>query len=272
MLSPRNLALYVRSASRRTWGFGGGGVLGLVALGAVACSETPRARSDGPVVRDASLQDLAVDHPNYECLPDVVPADLRPRAVDRCGGGGTLALSGTRVTVQGTTSGATNQYGGAIRCGGVAPYLGPQRYYTLDLDEAHTYRFTLAPTFEGVLYLASACGENVINADCSSSGATGRTTGAIKAGATGGFVFEPPATGHYELAVDALDSAAAGLFSLTVEIFTTPKAAHCSTPELLTLKGDRASATATTLGATNEFDDTLDCGLGITFDGPQRYY
>ena len=234
-----------------------------------ACSESPGGRLDGGIRLDAP-RDGATDRQVFD-VPDLLVPDQRPAALDRCGGGGFLDLKSGDLTVQGSTKQLSNQYGGAIRCGGAESFAGPQRYYAANLDEEKTYRFTLSPAFDAVFYIASACGEDIINADCSSGGATGATL-AVAAGQTASLIFRPRATGPYELAVDAVEATAEGDFSLRVEVFAAPAAASCQTPEVLTLQNGAASVSDTTLGARNEFGEDLDCSVGLTFDGPQRYY
>ncbi len=179
---------------------------------------------------------------------------------------------GGKLTVQGSTDTGSNQYGSAIRCGGDKSFAAPQRYYAIDLDEDATYRFTLAPQFAAVLYLMSACSEDIINADCSSSGATGALLGPVAAQRSGSLVFRPRATGTYELAIDGIDPADKGAFALTVEVFKAPPEAQCTSAKKLTLQGGVATVSGTTLGATNEHAKLLSCGLGLGFDGPQVYY
>jgi tellurite resistance-related uncharacterized protein len=237
-----------------------------------ACSESPGQRVDGGIRLDAA-RDAAIDRQTFERLPDLLLAsDQRPAAADRCGGGGFLVPVGGKLTVQGTTSSGSNQYGSAIRCGGDKAFTAPQRYYAIELDEDATYRFSLAPGFPAVLYLMSACSEDIINADCSSSGATGALLGPVAAQGSGSLIFRPPATGTYELAVDGVDPADSGAFSLTVEVFTAPAEARCSTPKLLTLQGGVVKTSGTTFAAKNDFADVINCGLGLGFDGPQVYH
>lgn len=235
-----------------------------------ACSESPRQRADAGPLRDGA-RDAVVDRQSFERLPDVLPSDARPGAVDRCGGGGFLVPQGSTLTVQGSTTGLGNQYGGAIRCGGAAAFQGPQRYYSIDLDETKTYRFSLSPKFDAAFYLFGACGESIINADCSSGGATGAQL-SVAAGASGSLVFRPRATGSYELAIDSEDAATRGDFALTVEVFASPPEASCATAATLSFSAGVAQVQGTTLGALNEFDAEVGCGLGLDFDGPQVYY
>ncbi|MFH1129792.1 MAG: hypothetical protein V1754_00555 [Pseudomonadota bacterium] len=207
-----------------------------------------------------------------EASPDYFVPDFNPTAHDRCGGGQELVFSAGSVSVSGSTAMATNQYGGAIRCGGPIQFEGPQQYYELSLAAGNTYRFTLESEFSSFIYLSSVCGINAINIDCSSIGATGHSAGPIAAGSSGGFLFSPSISGTYHLAVDSEWESEKGSYDLSVEEFTEPSNGVCAGAVAKLFSGEKLTIQGTTLGAKNEFDEKIGCGLGVDFDGPQVYY
>jgi hypothetical protein len=199
-------------------------------------------------------------------------ADGPPVASDRCGGGPLLEPRDAPVVLSGTTAEATNQYGTGIRCGGSDPFSGPQRYFRVAMNANTTYRLTVQPQFEAMVYLFSACATNVINADCGSGGATGALVGPMAPGSRGSLLFFPSSSGVYILALDSRDAASAGAFELTVEAFDEPENGRCTGATALPLVDGAARVEGSTLGARDEFGGNLVCGLGLTLDGPQVYY
>ena len=187
-------------------------------------------------------------------------------------GASRVTLSGGKATVTGNTSGAKNEFSGAIRCGAKVPLAGPQHYYKVDLTSGRYYRFTLTPQFEGALYIFSECSQNIINSDCSSGGKGGDLAGPVASGKTATLTFTPDATGTYFFAVDSASVADAGTFTLNIEELSPPTHATCKTAKALTLSSGAATVTDTTLGAANEFSSLLTCGLSLKFKGPQVYY
>jgi hypothetical protein len=234
-------------------------------LAPLACEQSGRRSPDA---RDARLEWRFPDSGKR----DRGRADIVPPGSDRCAGAATLLLTDHKVAVQGTTVGAGNEYGSAVRCGEATALAGPQRYYKLTLSELSTYRVTLKPDFDAALYLVSDCSANIINADCGSAGQSGDFTGPVAAGATATLTFAPPAGGDYLLAVDSASATSSGTFQLAVEEFTSAPNGTCTTAAPLALVNDSASVQGTTLGAKNEFGQQITCRLGLDFDGPQAYY
>lgn len=221
---------------------------------------------------DGGARDVLPDRQGLEETPDLAEPDIVPADSDRCGGGPLLDLSSGKVVHQGTTAGANNEFGKAIRCAAPQGLAGPQQYFRVEVVAGMTYRFTLRPTFQAVLYLFSGCTENIINADCGSGGATGAVAGPIPAGSEGKLLFFPEVSGTFLLAVDSRSAAEAGAFELTAEALSSPPNETCASAAPLALQNGVASVAATTLGAHNEFLAGITCGLGLTFDGPQVYY
>jgi hypothetical protein len=234
-----------------------------------ACSESPL-RSDTKL--DGRRTDIYVPWPFPEAGPDSAPPDLYASSTDKCTGAKSITLSSTAVTVTGTTSSAKNEFSSDIRCGEVQGLSGPQRYYRFDLVAGEAYTFTVTPQFGGVFYVFSECAKNLINVDCGSEGATGLFSGAIASGESASETFVAPASGTYYLAVDSASSTEAGSFELTAVEVAAPANASCSSATALALSSGKASVTGTTVGAQNEFQKQVGCGLGVDFDGPQVYY
>ena len=244
-----------------------GTLLLLSAVAAAACSETPQ-RSDA--LPDRGRPDGGRDGRPREAGD--FQADLVGLGSDRCLGAPGTSLGVGKLELQGTTAGASNEYGNGVRCGESGGLAGPQRYYRLELEQGLTYRFELRPSFEAALLLAASCGLNAMNADCGSQGSSGDFVGSVPAGGSGTITFTAPVTGSYRLAVDSASSAAQGPFTLLLEGFAAPANGQCSQAQPLTLTGAKLSVEGNTLGSRNEFPGQLHCGLGVTLDGPQVYY
>lgn len=238
-----------------------------------ACQESPQLL-DGRGPDISSDFRLQLDRPPFSWpeAGDLTGQDVSVAGSDRCVGASNITLVSGAASVTGNTAAAKNEFSGAIRCGGAVPFVGPQHYYKIALTRAKFYRFTLTPQFKGVLYLFSECGKNIINSDCSSGGASGDLAGPVAAGGQARITFSPDDTGTYYLGVDSASSADAGTFTLKAEELAAPKNASCKTAQALTLAAGKATVSGTTLGATNEFSTTLNCGLGVSFIGPQVYY
>jgi hypothetical protein len=191
---------------------------------------------------------------------------------DRCAGAAAVVLTSGKASVKGTTAGAKNEYGAGVRCGETTPLAGPQRYYRIELDAALSYRFELRPAFTAALILFSACGQSTINVDCSSGGASGASSGLVGAGSAAALHFVPPASGTYYISVDSRSPEEAGTFELRVESFASPAQAQCAGALPVVLAGGKVTVQGATLGAKNEFEKQIHCGLGVDFDGPQVYY
>jgi hypothetical protein len=237
-----------------------------------ACSEDSRPRirlTDGHLDRLEGSDFRLPDWRFPDGGPVVIP-DLTTPGSDRCAGAEPLLFSEGKGTVKGTTFGASNEYGDAVRCGEAASLAGPQRYYALSLKAGLTYRLSLRSEFSSVLYLFSDCSANIINTDCGSAGASGAYSGPIPAGGSGTLVFTAKATGTYDVAVDSVSPNALGVFELSVEEFNSPSYARCVAA--LPVELSEGNFQGSTLGATNEFGQQITCHLGVDFDGPQVYY
>ncbi len=240
------------------------------ALLASACSETPQRRDAGDI-GGIHLLDARRDRAAPE-LGDLLAPDLVAPGSDRCTGAAPAVFSGGKASVKGSTAGATNEYGSGIRCGGATPLLGPQRYHRFVLKQGLSYRIELRPEFAAALVLASSCGQNAINTDCGSGGATGAYL-AVSAGGAGALYFTPSSTGDYRIAVDSSSPSAQGGYELTVEEFAAPPNASCASAQALGFApGGKATVQGSTLGAKNEFEGQLRCRMGVALDGPQVYY
>jgi len=241
-------------------------LLPALALTQLACDGSP-SRSDGP--RDVG-RERQFQFPEAGLVPEG-GADLVTPGSDRCLGAAPLPLVDGKAAVQGTTEGASNEYAGGVRCGEASGLVGPQRYYRVALVAGTTYRVELTPSFAAALYLGSACGQATLDTDCGSGGATGGLA-RVAAGASGALFFTPGVAGEYVLAVDSAAPAEKGTFALTVEGFAAPANAVCTGAQPLALAGGSATLQASTLGAKNEWDTQLHCGLAPALSGPQVYY
>jgi hypothetical protein len=230
-----------------------------------ACPEGP---GDRPV--DAGFPDLPPF--NFPEAGDVIALEPPPAGSDQCHGAITVALTGGKALVKGTTSGAINEFGDKLRCGEATGLPGPQRYYKVQLSASTTYRLQLKPQFEAVLYLFVECSQTLINVDCASGGATGLFSGLVASGATKTMFFEPTVTGTHYIAVDSASSSAAGAFELQVEAIPAATHGSCSSAKELKLSSGAVNVVGSTLGAKNEYTTQISCNTGLTFKGPQVYY
>lgn len=230
-----------------------------------ACTEDP---VDRPV--DAGWPDLPPFA--FPEAGDVVNLEPPPAGSDQCTGAIAVTLTAGKALVNGTTSGAVNEFGDKVRCGETAALSGPQRYYKLPMTAGSTYRLQLKPQFDAALYLFGECSQTLINVDCASDGATGLFSGTVTQGSTETFFFEPPATGTYFIAVDSANASAAGAFELQVEQIAAASHGACAAAAELKLTGGKVTVLGSTLGAKNEFSTQITCNTGLTFKGPQVYY
>jgi hypothetical protein len=152
---------------------------------------------------------------------------------------------------------------------------GPQAYYKFDAQAGKSYKITLEGVAANSLYFyvfGTTCTEAGINADCQSGGVSGDFggTGTVSSGGSRAMIFSPTTPGTYTIAVDSNDPYDAGHFNLIVEEFTPPTNGVCTAPTPITLIAGKAVISGTTLGTTNEFGTSLNCGTIV--DGPQAYY
>ena len=184
-----------------------------------------------------------------------------------------LTLVSGKVSLKGTTLGSKNENSKQIGCGLGVDFDGPQVYYSVSLQSATWYRFSLSPDFPASLYVfnsAGTCKAANIEADC--GGISGTVLPLVSKGTTGATAFRPLSSGTYLVAVDALDPKAWGDFGLAIESFTPPGNMTCSKATALTLVGGKASVTGTTAGLLNDLGAHVTCGTGPPLVAPQAYY
>ena len=215
--------------------------------------------------------------PDMPLPPDqAVPVpDGGPLTNATCAKAKSVAFNGTKVTFTGTTSGNANEYGTSVNCGSYTSVMsGSQAYYKVKLTGKQNYRFSLKPAFHYArFYIFNACGAASINSACSSQGKTGAVSAAIYSGYTGIVLFTPPSSGTYYVAVDSTNPSYGGTFSMTIEKYSVPTNFTCAKALTLTLKNKVASVNGTTVGASNEFGTSINCGsYTATYPGNQAYY
>ena len=217
------------------------------------------------------VPDKALPPPD-QALP--TPDKPQPLTNAVCMGATAINFSGSKVTVSGTTTGKTNEYGTGINCGDYTSVMSSsQAYYKVNLVGGQSYRFGLTSQFYSArLYLFTGCGLNKINADCSSSGKSGDVSPSISTGQTGYIYFAAPYTGAFYLAVDGTNPNYTGAFTLTVEKYAIPTNTTCSKAQVLKLVNNAVSVTGTTTTAQNEFGASIKCGGSYTYQGKQVYY
>jgi len=207
--------------------------------------------------------------------PPPPPPDFGPMTNGTCAKAKALTWTGVKITVKGTTSGAKNEYGTGVNCGDYATVMAARQvYYSVPLSAGDTYRFILAPGYSYArLILFQKCGVTGMNADCASEGKTGDVSPSISAGKTGLFLFKPPKSGTWIVAVDGTSNSRHGPFTLSVEKYKAVANDRCASAQLLTFKGGDATVTGHTGGASNEYGSDIHCGhSSYRYAGGQVYY
>ncbi|MCK5799278.1 MAG: hypothetical protein KAI47_18935 [Deltaproteobacteria bacterium] len=163
---------------------------------------------------------IAIDSTSYAGEVTLKVVEFSPPKNAACGNPKALTLIGGTVTESGFTVGAADELVGLIQCGGSDAFAGGQTYYTVNLQAGHDYYVNLATDFAAELYLfsgSSACTATAIEADCASKGVTGDVAAiSSTSGGSAGIRFRPGVTGTFYIAIDAIDAAAMGGYTLKV--------------------------------------------------------
>jgi hypothetical protein len=240
----------------------GGTVLPAVPAGAKgATAFRPKTSGSYLVVVDSSDANAAGDFV-------LTVEDFTPPANMTCEDAVPLTLVGGQVSLSADSSTHLNDLGTVVACGLGQPLVGPQAYYTVDL-EVKPYKLLLKPSFAAVLAAGSGC--LTLPADCASGGAAGGAV-QVPAGAIGSLLLTPTAAGPMVLSVEGTSVAAAGPFTLQVQEHVQPTHGVCTQPKPLTL----ATSPLEELGDTGPMKNDL---LGVScghpqgpWPGPQAYY
>ncbi len=186
-----------------------------------------------------------------------------------------LTLTGGKVSVQGSTEGAKNEFGTGINCGSSSYTLkGGQAYYKVGLTSGQSYIVSVTPQFSFARFyiFGGACDMNNINAACGSKGVSGDFSGTIFKDKPSQIVFTASKTADYTIAVDSSSESYSGKFTLGVESFKRPVNDTCAKATAVTVKGAKTTVTGTTYGASNQYPGTIKCTSTLAADGPQVYY
>ncbi|MBI3183781.1 MAG: hypothetical protein HYZ28_16715, partial [Myxococcales bacterium] len=186
-------------------------------------------------------------------------APTLPPANDSCGGAQALSFAGNVATASGTTLTATN----SNSCGDPVPTCsmgarlnGEDLIYTYTLSTNQDVGITLAPAAGSTLFPAlyvrapNACGSLSLSDElgCVAAGSAQAVSLSL--------LNQPPGT--YYVFADA-EQNSGGAFNLAVTLFApTPPPSNdtCAAPTNLIFAGNVASATATSVGATNSNSPT----------------
>jgi hypothetical protein len=146
--------------------------------------------------------------------------ELSAPANQTCAAAQALALTNHSVSVAGFTVAATDEFGGAIKCGGTTAYAGGQTYYKLNMLAGVDYFVSLAADHKSAVYLfspTSACKATAIETDCASGGTTGDFSAQTSASGGGaGFSFKPTTSGDYYIVVDTPTAGDIGSYTLGI--------------------------------------------------------
>jgi hypothetical protein len=183
-----------------------------------------------------------------------------------CQNAQTAALTQDKVTLIGDTSTALNDQGAHLYCG-ASRFLGPQRYYSLELQAA-SYRFTLRPSFDAEVAIGQSC--LLLPVDCASGGQTGATF-AVANGGAGSLTFTSASMQTVTVAIDSLSPLQSGSFELDVERVNPPLNGQCASAAPLTLTSGVGQARGDTGLLKNDLS-AVSCGKPQPFSGPQAYF
>jgi hypothetical protein len=190
---------------------------------------------------------------------------------NQCSNARLLDLSGGPVTANGNTLGASNEFGGQIKCGGKEGLIGPQLYYQMLLTPDMYYEVILDPDFPTqVALFGSNCSAAAIEKDCASKGLTGDLRAISGSDTTLQF---RASQALMTVAVDSQRDLRAGAFTLTVRRHYPPPNSTCASATSVDLSSGSATIQGDTTGAVNEFGGGITCNLKETMlYGNQVYY
>jgi len=241
---------------------------------------------------DKSILDLtadtAIDLASDTAVDKPLTADTAPSAdttVDtlspdgwftsaKCVGSQKVVLTSGTATVNGDTTGCTNEFGSSsINCGTSAYMDGPQRYYTVSMKKGNQYALTLTPGFKAHMYvfMESDCGDAMdIDLSCGSSGFQGGVIGPVAKGSSKTLSLTPITSGNFVIAVDSDASSLFGTFSLKITDFSPATNITCAKAKPVALTGSTTTISGNTGVIKDEFP-SLTC-KGHKLVGPQLYY
>lgn len=195
-----------------------------------------------------------------------------------CAGAQQLTLASGSVTVNGDTTGVTDQFP-TLSCssydGSNYAMDGGQLYYKFNATKDQWYKVLLTANFSGahaVIFTKTSCAEADIQTDCQSQGATGETSEWVGSGETRATYFKAPATGVVYVAVDSEGNS--GTFTLAIEEMAAVTNGTCANAAVLSFFGGKATLRGD-LGpkiTPNEFGTDVDCGGFYAYEFPQAYY
>jgi hypothetical protein len=169
---------------------------------------------------------IAIDSYNDSGDVTLKVVELAVPSNQTCATAKTLTLVNNAVTDNGVTVGTTDEFAGAIKCGGTNAFAGGQTYYRVNMQAGVEYTVSLTADYAAELYVFSAasnCVATAIDTDCASSGATGDAASITSTnGGSTSITFNPTATGDYYIAVDGEAATDIGGFELKVNAFIIP--------------------------------------------------
>ena len=235
---------------------------------------------DLPVVDQGPTPDLPQTDTTVVTPDQAVPnPDQGAGGNATCANAQLLTFAGGAVTVNGDTTGATDQFPTlACKYGyGTSTITmdGPQLYYKFSATKDQWYKVLLTSTFanaHAVIFTSATCTEADIQTDCQSGGLTGEFSEDVDDAKTRATYFKAPATGMVYVAVDS--ESAAGAFTLSVEEMATVTNGTCATPTALTFFNGKATLRGD-LGpkiTPNEYATDIVCGSTSAYDEAQAYY
>jgi hypothetical protein len=198
--------------------------------------------------------------------------ELEPASVpvqDRCTGATPVTMSSGKGSVSGDTTLAGSDVAlTSSACAGVAT-PGPDLFYKVAVSSGKSYRFSLEPAagYDPALYVFTSCSN--VPGTCLAGAERGI------AGVTEDIKLTASANATYVVGVDsrhALSSSLArGSFTLDVSEYVKPTNDRCASATSLAWSSGKATVTADTFYASNEFAGVT-CGGKLKFPGPQLYY
>lgn len=244
---------------------------------------------DGPAPDAAGDQgtDLATgpDQGVDTLSPDLISPDLGS-AGGLCASAPKINLVAGSATINGDTSGLTNEFGGTCQgtTGNTSSLTGAQAYYTIPGKANQWYKFVLRPSFSlayAYAFSTPLCTDAAISTDCSSDGLTGSSTRtSASASAARAMYYQPASAADFKVAVDSSSTSSTytGPFTLDVEQIATPTNGTCANAQQIvffngkaTVRGDTwASMTPDEFPKVNCY--TTSTSTTYDMDGPQAYF
>lgn len=149
--------------------------------------------------------------------------EFTPDMHSTCAKAKVFSIINNEAKLTGHTVDSSDEFSGAIKCGGSAAFAAGQMYFRTTLKSGVEYNFLVTSNFDPEVYIfpgTSGCDKNLIESYCSA----GSTNGTHVSGSNGltSIIFSPPADGVYFIAIDGKTATDIGSFDMDVKAFILP--------------------------------------------------